>query len=272
MTKTKSLARMYVWWPGINKNIEKSVQECCHCQEEQPNPHVAPLQLWKWSSRPWVRLHMDFAGPFEGKMILIVIGSHSKWIEAFPTKSSTSATVIELSRTLVAQCGVPEAVVTDNGSCFVSEEFETFLLKNGIKHITSAPYHPSTNGLAERAVQIAKRGLKREEGSMMTRMAKVMMAYRVSPQVQQVNHQLYYFNGMNVWNIVSKSRRLNMMNRLNRLHSHKEKLCTLVTLALEMVTWCHSRNFRSCLIFGKVNRWPSSKMSPRPHKVQVDFS
>ena len=34
MTKTKSLARMYVWWPGINKNIEKSVQECHHCQEE----------------------------------------------------------------------------------------------------------------------------------------------------------------------------------------------------------------------------------------------
>ena len=182
MTKTKSLARMYVWWPGINKNIEKSVQECCHCQEEQPNPHVAPFQLWKWSSRPWVRLHMDFAGPFEGKMILIVIDSHSKWIEAFPTKSSTSATVIELSRTLFAQCGVPEAVVTDNSSCFVSEEFETFLLKNGIKHITSAPYHPSTNGLAERAVQIAKRGLKKEEGSMMTRMAKAMMAYRVSPQ------------------------------------------------------------------------------------------
>ena len=43
-TKTNSLARTYVWWPGINKNIEKSVQECHHCQEEQPNPHVAPLQ------------------------------------------------------------------------------------------------------------------------------------------------------------------------------------------------------------------------------------
>jgi len=126
---------------------------------------------------------MDFAGPFQGKMILIVIDSHSKWIEAFPTDSSTSSKVIELSRTLFAQFGVPEVLVTDNGSCFVSSEFENFLLKNGIKHITSAPYHPATNGLAERAVQIVKKGLKKEAGgSMVTRLAKVLMAYRTTPQ------------------------------------------------------------------------------------------
>jgi len=64
-------------------------------------------------------------------------------------------------------------LVTDNGSCFVSSEFENFLLKNGIKHITSAPYHPATNGLAERAVQIVKKGLKKEVGgSMAMRLAK----------------------------------------------------------------------------------------------------
>ena len=95
---------------------------------------------------------MDFAGPFQGKMILIVVDSHSKWIEAYPTDSATSSKVIELSRTLF---GIPEVVVTDNGSCFVSEEFETYLSKNGVKHITSAPYHPSTNGLAERVPPIS---------------------------------------------------------------------------------------------------------------------
>jgi len=51
------------------------------------------------------------------------------------------------------------------------------------KHITSAPYHPATNGLAERAVQIVKKGLKKEAGgSMVTRLAKVLMAYRTTPQ------------------------------------------------------------------------------------------
>ena len=200
MTKMKSLARMYVWWPGIDKDIEKSVQACHHCQEQQSVPPVAPLQPWKWPSRPWVRLHMDFAGPFQGKMILIVIDSHSKWIEAFPTDSATSSKVIELSRTLFAQFGVPEALVTDNGPCFVSEEFETFLLNNGIKHITSAPYHPATNGLAERAVQIVKNGLKKEKnGSMATRLARILMAYRTTPQCTTGMFPSELLHGRRIW-------------------------------------------------------------------------
>ena len=145
---------MYVWWPNLEKDIENSVQACSQCQEQQSAPSLAPLHPWKWPSRPWSRIHMDFASPFRGKMILVVIDSHSKWIEAFPTNSSTSQTVLQHSRTLFAQFGVPEILVTDNGSCFVSQEFETFLLKNGVKHITSAPFHPASNGLAERAVQI----------------------------------------------------------------------------------------------------------------------
>ena len=43
----------------------------------------------------------------------------------------------------------------------MSEEFSLFLQKNGIKHITSAPYHPSSNGEAERAVQVFKRGISK---------------------------------------------------------------------------------------------------------------
>ena len=183
MTKMKSLARMYVWWPYLEKDIERSVQLCHHCQEQQSAPPVAPLQPWKWPSRPWARLHMDFAGPVNGKMILIVIDVHSRWIEAYPTESASSSAVIELSRVLFSQFGIPEVLVTDNGPCFVSEEFEIFLAKNGVKHITSAPYHPATNGLAERAVQTVKRGLKKEtQGSMKIRLAKILMAYRSTPQ------------------------------------------------------------------------------------------
>ena len=92
----------------------------------------------------------------QGKMILILIDAHSKWIEAVCTPSTTSSAVIEELKTLFAQFGIPETIVTDNGSCFVSAEIEAFFENNGIKHITSAPYHPASNGLAERAVQIVK--------------------------------------------------------------------------------------------------------------------
>ena len=125
---------------------------------------------------------MDYAGPVQGKMYLVLIDAHSKWIEAFCTPTATSAAVIEELRPLFAKFGIPETVVTDNGTCFVSAEFENFLASNGIRHITSAPYHPATNGLAERAVQIVKRGLKKSsEGSVKSRLAKFLFTYRLTP-------------------------------------------------------------------------------------------
>ena len=85
-------------------------------------------------------------------MYLIIIDAHSKWIEAICTPSATSAAVIEELRVLFAQFELPDTIVTDNGTCFVSAEFKAYLTKNRIKQITSAPYHPATNGMAERAV------------------------------------------------------------------------------------------------------------------------
>ena len=116
-------------------------------------------------------------------MFLILIDAHSKWIEAFCTPNATSQAVIHELRGVFARFGIPEMVVTDNGSCFVSEEFEAYLVKNGIKHTTSAPYHPASNGLAERAVQIVKRGLKKDtSGDIHTRLARVLLNYRLAPQ------------------------------------------------------------------------------------------
>ena len=161
MTRIKSLARMYVWWPGIDKEIEECVCTRQECQLNQSAPPETPMQPWKWPTRPWARIHLDYAGPFLGRMFLILIDAHSKWIEAFCTTSATSSATVECLRQVFAQFGVPETVVTDNGTCFTSDEFELFLKMNGIRHLTSAPYHPASNGLAERAVQIVKHGLKK---------------------------------------------------------------------------------------------------------------
>ena len=57
--------------------------------------------------------------------------------------------------------GIPELILSDNGTAFTSDEFKEFVRKNGIRHRTSAPYHPATNGLTERAVQVVKTGLRK---------------------------------------------------------------------------------------------------------------
>ena len=78
---------------------------------------------------------------------------------------------------------MPETVVTDNGACFASREFELFLEVNGIRHLTSAPYHPASNGLGDCAVQIVKWGLKKvTQGTLTACLAKVLFSYRLTPQ------------------------------------------------------------------------------------------
>ena len=57
--------------------------------------------------------------------------------------------------------GLPDCIVSDNGPTFTSEEFREFTSANGIRHIFAAPNDPSSNGLAERAVQSFKEGMKR---------------------------------------------------------------------------------------------------------------
>ena len=73
--------------------------------------------------------------------------------------SSTSSTkTIEVLRNLFASYGLPLQVVSDNSPQFVSQEFADFLKQNGVKHVRSTPYHPSTNGLVERFIQTFKKG------------------------------------------------------------------------------------------------------------------
>ena len=91
MCRMKALARMYVWWPGINVDIVELVGGRCGCQQNQSTPPAAPLNPWSWPTRPWAQLHLDLAGPFLGWMFLILRDAQSKWIEVYDTSSTTSA-------------------------------------------------------------------------------------------------------------------------------------------------------------------------------------
>ena len=180
VSQMKSLARMYVWWPGIDSDIESLVRSC---QSSQPAPPPAPLHPWSWPGIPWSRLHMDFAGLFMGQNFLVLVDAHSKWIKVFPMSSTTFLAVVERLRVLFAQFGIPQAIVTDDGSAFVSQEFKSFLQSNGIKHVTSSPYHPASNGLAERAVKTFKTGLKKmTDGTTLDKLSRFLFAYRNTPQ------------------------------------------------------------------------------------------
>ncbi|KAJ8346504.1 hypothetical protein SKAU_G00279050 [Synaphobranchus kaupii] len=156
VVRMKSLAWSYVWWPGIDSQIELQAKSCHSCQRVQKEPGLVPLHPWMWPSSPWERIHVDFAGPFEGHMYLVVVDAHSKWPEVHIMDSTTASKTIQVLRGLFSRYGIPHILVSDNGPQFCSEEFSAFLKSNGVKHIRSAPYHPATNGLAEHFVQTFK--------------------------------------------------------------------------------------------------------------------
>ena len=118
----------------------------------------------------------------EGKMFLLMMDAHSKWMEVHSTNSATSTATIELLRKSFATLGLPEVVVSDNATAFTSSEFVEFLKRNGIRHVRTPPYHPASNGLAERAVQTFKEGFKRlQDGSINTRISRFLFKYRLTP-------------------------------------------------------------------------------------------
>uniref|UniRef100_A0A0A9X8H3 RNA-directed DNA polymerase n=2 Tax=Lygus hesperus TaxID=30085 RepID=A0A0A9X8H3_LYGHE len=159
IVKVKSLARSYVWWPKIDEDIELLVKSCENCSKYKDNPPKNSLIPWEWPEKPWSRLHIDYLGPVHNHYILVVVDSHSKWIEAFTTKNMTAVGTIRLLRESFARFGIPEVIVADNFSAFTSDEFQDFLRKNGVVFKSGAPFNPRTNGAAENAVRTVKRAI-----------------------------------------------------------------------------------------------------------------
>lgn len=183
IVQTKAYARGYVWWPGMDRQIEAFVSECEQCQSVRNNPPREP-QTWITPGKPWSRLHLDFAGPFQGKTFLVLIDSYSKWFEAEIMPSMSSEAVIASLRKIFASQGLPDILVTDNGRNFTSREFNSFLKNNGIKHLYSPPYHPASNGQIERAIQTFKNKLKKisdESRPWSEKLPKTLYALRTVP-------------------------------------------------------------------------------------------
>ena len=161
VSRMKALARSYVYWPGIDKDIERLVSDCATCQEHRNVLQSTELHPWEWPDKPWSRLH---AGPFLGHMFLILVDAHSKWMDIYTMSSITIEATIGNLKASLSTHGLPDVLVTDNGPSFKSEGFRQFVSLNGIQHLTSAPYHPASNGLAERAVQTFKNAMKKLSG------------------------------------------------------------------------------------------------------------
>ena len=115
IVKMKALARSYVWWPGIDAELERRVRSCPSCQQSQHSPPASPIHPWEFPEKPWSRIHCDYA-TIDAENVLIVVDAHSKWIEAIHVRRATASSTVIALRRLFATHGIPETLVTDNGT------------------------------------------------------------------------------------------------------------------------------------------------------------
>ena len=108
VVRMKALAQSHVCWPKMDGEIETRAKSCSSCQANKHLPPKAPLLCWPWPSVPWERIHVDYAGPVMGKMLLVVVDAQPKWPEICIMSSTTSSKTITALRDIFARFGLPK--------------------------------------------------------------------------------------------------------------------------------------------------------------------
>ncbi|CAG2234275.1 Uncharacterized protein K02A2.6 [Mytilus edulis] len=167
----------------MDNDLALTVVNCYSCQENRKLPAEALLHPWEYLSHPWSRIHIDFAGPFMNKSFLILVDAYSKWIDMHVMNYSISEATIAKLQLTFATHGLCDLIISDNGAAFTSKEFDDYVKSNGIVHRTSAPWHPASNGCAERAVQSFKEGMKKiKKGTVQEKLNRFLFNYRITLQ------------------------------------------------------------------------------------------
>lgn len=198
ITKMKQLARRYCIWKNIDKDIEKLVKSCQDCTSVKHSPAKAPLHHWDTPINNWDRIHIDYAGPFQGFYYLLVVDAKSRWVEIkVLQRAPNSEVTMKLLNDIFATHGYPLVMVSDNASIFTNETFKNFCRVNGIKQKFIAPGHPATNGLAERNVQTLKDRLKAmtsENLPVHLKIQRILFRYRATPLANGKSPAEMYLN------------------------------------------------------------------------------
>eukprot|EP00731_Ephydatia_muelleri_P012616 Em0006g1510a len=181
--RMKQLARTAVYWPGIDTDITNQCHRCQTCAEHQTKPAKPANHPWMLPEKPWSRIHVDHAINFLGTNWLVLVDAYSKYPCIHPTTSTSTKATTDLLEEDFAHFGYPHTIVSDNATTFSSEEFQAWCRERGIIHLTGAPYHPATNGAAERLVQTFKRALVKSSLPPKSALQQFLMQYRRTPLV-----------------------------------------------------------------------------------------
>ena len=159
-------ARSAVFWPGITKDIVNLVICCDACQKHQRKQQKQELLQPEPPCYPWQILNSDLF-EYKGNQYLLLSDEYSKFPIIRKLTTTTSHAIINHLKSIFAEYGIPDKLVSDNGPQYSSKEFKQFATVYGFEHVTSSPMYPQSNGSSERMVQTVECILKKcdEDGS-----------------------------------------------------------------------------------------------------------
>ena len=144
------LLRSKVWFPGIDKSVERRIANCIPCQASINTAQRKPLKMSPTPKGPWVQASADFFGPFPtGETVLVVIDAYSKYPEEEIVKSTAAKEVLPEMERIFTTHGIPETLKSDNSPPFQGQAFHSFAEEKGFKNQKIMPLWPEANGHAK---------------------------------------------------------------------------------------------------------------------------
>jgi transposase InsO family protein len=164
--------RARYYWLTLSRDTHAFVRACEPCQRFQGKQRLATLPLDPVVvEAPFQQWGLDFIGQIPQvssaghSWILATIDYFTRWVEAIPLKTSSSAAIIRfLEENILTRFGVPKKIATDTTSVFKSIELVAFCLRFGITLAHSTNYYPQGNGLAESSNKNLIRIIRRTVG------------------------------------------------------------------------------------------------------------
>ena len=156
--KTADKIQSAFYWPGIQGDVTRYCKSCDVCQKTVNKGSVpkVPLEKMPLIDKPFKRVAIDLVGPIgppgeDGhRYILTLVDFATRYPEAVPLKNIDTETVAEALVDIFSRLGVPEEILSDLGTQFVSECMKEVTRLLSIKQLTTTPYHPMCNGLTEK--------------------------------------------------------------------------------------------------------------------------
>lgn len=159
ITKTRERAKSLLFWPNINQDITNMVLSCQLCERYRGANIREPLKSHEVPIRPFECVGCDI-GELGNLTFLVIIDYFSKWMDIVMLNSKTAVAVIEALKTNFSTHGIPKKLICDNMP-FLSYEFKRFSNDWNFEVVTSSPGYPQSNGMSERAIQIAKNMIRK---------------------------------------------------------------------------------------------------------------